>query len=57
MIRRRSGQNFEELPNSKEYPGLSRQETSDVISLYKKSEQKPGSGISLYDLIRLLRSM
>jgi len=56
MARRRSGQNFDELSNTKEYSGLTKTEVSEVMAQFKKAEQKPGSGISFYDLVRLLRS-
>jgi hypothetical protein len=37
MARRRSGQNFDELSNAREYPGLTKQEVSEVMGQFKKA--------------------
>ena len=52
-MRRRSGQNFEELLN-KEWSNLSRNEHHEIQNLFKKTEQRNG-GISFYDMINILR--
>lgn len=55
-MRKRSGQNFEELVTLKDLHGLNKLESADLIAAYKKAEQKPGAGVSFYDLIQILRS-